>query len=197
MTKREHLPGVLEGMRAAGALSRLTVREIPDGSRCDHARCRRRRGEPVRRRPATTPPSIPQINSAALGPMLTLAKVMEQNPALNCSGIGVYREPGSTLAQHRAALEEERRALTNHEAAIMNIAALLRDNIRPIKSTPIGSYDMKHVVQRAIGSYVSNGDLIAAALIAKYPYRHIDGPNVELGMSQRDVNRLRNVRPRT
>jgi len=50
---------------------------------------------------------------------------------------------------------------------------------------------MKHVVERAIGRYVANGELIAAALMAGYPMGPVAGSNTAFGMSQRDVNRVR------
>ena len=50
---------------------------------------------------------------------------------------------------------------------------------------------MKHVVEDTISRYVSNGELIAAALITGYPWLHIDGPNADFDMSARDVDRLR------
>lgn len=53
---------------------------------------------------------------------------------------------------------------------------------------------MKHVVENAIGRYVSNGELIAAALIAGYPHRYTDGLNAQFGMSTRDVRRMRSMR---
>lgn len=43
VTKREHLPRVLDAMRTVNATKRLTVRAVPDGTDCTHARCRRRR----------------------------------------------------------------------------------------------------------------------------------------------------------
>lgn len=192
VTKRDHLPAVLEGMRAAGALSRLTVRSIPDGAHCDHARCRRRRGEPITPRPV--PPSAPAIDSMSLGPLRTLAEVMEQHPELSHYGIGVFYQPGRTPDQRRAEVAEQRRTLVAHEGEVMRIAAWLRENVTPIKTTTIGSYDMKHIVENAIGTYVSNGELTAAALVANYPHRYTDSPNLRLGMSKRDVHRLRNAR---
>ena len=61
-------------------------------------------------------------------------------------------------------------------------------NIAPIKTPTLDSYRMKHVVERAIGEYVTNGDLIAAALMAGYPMSRPHGPNepnAEFGTSKR------------
>lgn len=195
VTKREHLPAVRDGLRAAGALSRLTVRAIPDGAHCNHARCRRRRGEPAARRPAISPPFTPVVDSSSLGPLRTLAEVMEQHPELSYFGIGVYSQARLAPAERRAELAAQRHTLTEHETAVMAIAAWLRENIGPIKTTAAGSYDLKHVAEKALGNYVSNGELIAAALVANYPHSYTEGPNMRFGMSKRDVTRLRNVRP--
>lgn len=98
MTKREHLDGIAAVLDAAGALSRLTVRSVPNAAHCEHASCRRRRGEPpaprmVRSRLDHRPSGVD------FGPLLSLAEVMEQHPQLNTFGIGVFapsaRQPDS------------------------------------------------------------------------------------------------------
>ncbi|MFD3427318.1 hypothetical protein [Nocardia fluminea] len=47
VTKRAHLPHVLDAMRTADAVARLTVRAVPDGTHCTHARCQRRHSGPA------------------------------------------------------------------------------------------------------------------------------------------------------
>lgn len=189
VAKREHLTGIAAALDAVGALSRLTVRAVPDAARCEHASCRRRRGEPPVQRTAllraTAPPSV------VFGPMLSLAAVMEQHPLLSYFGIGAFRHRGQTAEQRRAEIAAGRTTLIEHEESVREIAIWLRDNVRPIKTPTVGSYGMKHVVEKTISRYVSNGEFIAAALIAGYPYRHIDGPNADFGMSARDVGQLR------
>ena len=51
------------------------------------------------------------------------------------------------------------------------------------------SYHLKHVAERLIGEYVSNGQLIAVALHLGFQ-REIDGPNCTFNMFARDVKRL-------
>jgi hypothetical protein len=51
-----------------------------------------------------------------------------------------------------------------------------------------GSYGMKHLVERAIGQYMPNGVLIAATLMAGYPWKGPHRPNVVLGMSKRHID---------
>lgn len=123
------------------------------------------------------------------GSALSLAKVMEQHPQLNLFGIGTFDPRSKGPEQRQAELADGRARLVEREAAVLEIATWLRENIAPIKTPTIGSYRMKHVVEKAIGEYVANGELIAAALIAGYSWRYTDGPNPLLGMSERDVKR--------
>ncbi|WP_228032577.1 hypothetical protein, partial [Mycolicibacterium sp. P9-22] len=46
-----------------------------------------------------------------------------------------------------------------------------------------------HLAESSIGHYVTNGQLIAAALIAGYPMREAGGPNPLFGMRKRDLDR--------
>lgn len=124
---------------------------------------------------------------------LTLAEVMQQHPLLTYFGIGVFDPLRKTPEQRRTELAAGREELASNEDNVREVAAWLRANVTPIKTPTQGSYGMKHVVERQLGRYVSNGELIADALIVGYPFRHVEGPNVLLGMSQRDVKRLKST----
>lgn len=124
------------------------------------------------------------------GPMLSLAQVMEEHPQLSYFGIGVYDPSSKTPDQRRNELADECAKLVAREAAVVEIATWLRENVTPIKTPTVGSYHMKHVAEEAMGEYVSNGELIAAALIAGYAVKYTDGPNPLFGMSARDLKRL-------
>lgn len=51
-----------------------------------------------------------------------------------------------------------------------------------------GSYTMKHVAENLRGRYVSNGELIAGAVLTGLPYRrHDDSPNVALALPVAEV----------
>jgi len=196
VTKREHLEGIVAALNAADALSRLTVRSVPDAARCEHASCRRRRGEPPVPAQLTsrTSPSRP---APLLGPTLSLAEVMQQHPLLNSFGIGIYEPRRKTPEQRQAELADQREALVGQEAKVVEVATWLRENVTPIKTPTVGSYGMKHMVERAIDKYVTNGELIAAALIGGYPFRYTAGPNMQFGMSARDVKRIDSARRTT
>ncbi|WP_088283656.1 hypothetical protein [Kineosporia sp. A_224] len=119
-----------------------------------------------------------------------LAEVMQEHPLLSNFGIGVFDAHRKTTEQRRDELEEGRAILAGREAVIFDTVAWLRDNVTPIKTPAVSSYGMKHVMERTIGVYTTNGEFIAAALIAGYSFKYAR-PNVLFGMSARDVSRLR------
>jgi hypothetical protein len=118
---------------------------------------------------------------------------MEQHPLLSDYGIGVY-DPfrKRTTEQRQAELVRDRASLIKSEARIQEVTAWLYEHVKPIKTTKISSYGMKHVVERITGVYISNGEFIAAALIAGYPYKY-EQPNVLFGMSNKDVTHLQKL----
>jgi len=120
----------------------------------------------------------------------TLAEVMEEHPLLNYFGIGAFNTLRKTPEERRVEVAAQRDELAAHEKGVAEVAAWLRQNIAPIKTPGIGSYSLKHLIEKQMGRYVSNGEAIAAALIVKYAFRY-ETPNVAFGMSRRDVNRLR------
>ncbi len=120
----------------------------------------------------------------------TLAEVMQEHPLLNSFGIGVFDPRRKTSEQRRAEFAAGREELVAREATVLEIAAWLRENITPIKTPNFDSYGMKHVVERVVGEYITNGEFIAAALIAGYSFKYGEGPNMQFGMSARDVKRV-------
>jgi hypothetical protein len=193
VTKREHLAGIVAALDTAGALPRLTVRSVPDAARCGHPSCRRRHGEPSL---APAAPRAARVNAVEdpgadvrqAAPLLSLQAVMEQQPRLTSFGFGVFEEWRKTAGQRREELDQGRDELVRSEDRVLRVRDWLLANISPIKTPTLGSYRMKHVVERAIGEYVTNGDLIAAALMAGYPMSRPQGANAEFGMSKRDVD---------
>lgn len=122
-----------------------------------------------------------------------LAEVMTAHPELNDFGIGVFDAHRKPRHQREEELAQQRRELAARERDVLEVAHWLQANITPIATPGVGSYGLKHLVERRIGRYVTNGEAIAAALIVGYPHRYgrTTGPNVLFGMSQRDYNRLR------
>jgi hypothetical protein len=202
ITKREHLSGIAAKLDAAGALPRLTVRAMPNAATCTHASCRRRRGEPPSiathpggrpESPATGPESR-RDRSTAWATDLSLDDVMAREPQLCDHGFGVFVDRSKTVEQRRQQLQSERDDLRRREAIVVRVRDWLLANIAPIKTPTAGSYGMKHVVEKAIGEYITNGELIAAAMMAGYPMSRPHGPNVDFGMSKRDVDAARATR---
>jgi hypothetical protein len=190
-TKRAYLPTIVAKLDQAGALSRLTVRDVPDGRSCNHTTCRRRRGEPAPRRSRITsasPAGWSARPAVALSSARTLAEVMEEHPSLNEFGFGAFDPQRKRREQRQQEIAAGRQQLRGQEDLAIAVRDWLAANIAPIKTCTAGSYGMKHLVERAIGQYVPNGVLIAAALMAGYPWKGPHGPNVVLGMSKRHID---------
>ncbi|GAA5102994.1 hypothetical protein [Haloechinothrix salitolerans] len=117
-------------------------------------------------------------------------QVLDNQPQLTFFGFGVFYDRRESAAERQREFLVERAELLQQEAHVTKIRDWLLQNIAPIKTPRQGSYGVKHVVERAMGTYVSNGELIAAALMADYPMARPHG-NVDLGMSQRDLDRAR------
>jgi len=60
----------------------------------------------------------------------------------------------------------------------------LRENFVPLKTKTRGSYGLKHVVENAVKTYISNGALIAAAILEGYKYEQ-DGINAHIYCRQK------------
>ncbi len=56
---------------------------------------------------------------------------------------------------------------------------------RKTKTPAVDSYDLKHVIERRIGRYVSNGATIVAAYRCGYPMGQVDGFDCLIGISKR------------
>ena len=122
---------------------------------------------------------------------LSLQEVMEKEPLLTGFGFGVFDQGRKSAEQRRHELQSGRDELRRQEDRVVRVRDWLLANVAPIKTPTVGSYGMKHIVEKAIGEYVTNGELIAAALMAGYPKGRLHGHNAEFGMSKRDVDRAR------
>jgi hypothetical protein len=145
---------------------------------------RRRKAEIHAHQAATGKPYL-----VARRQIIALAEVMQQHPRLNSFGIGVFDPLRKTAEQRRTELAAGREELAGGMTMVMETAAWLRENITPIKTPTVSSYTVKHVMERATGRYVTNGEFIAAALVAGYTFKY-DQPNVLFGMSARDLRRM-------
>jgi hypothetical protein len=121
-----------------------------------------------------------------------LAEAMQQHPLLTPYGIGVFEPRRFTRSEREVELAANRDQLAGREAVVMETVAWLHENITPIKTPNFSSYSVKHVMERTTGLYVTNGEFIAAALIADYTFRYYQ-PNVLFGMSARDMKRVQSA----
>ena len=148
----------------------------------------RRRKAEIRTFQAAT--GVPYMEARRQTALPTLAEVMEEHPLLNDFGIGAFDPWRKTGQQRLDEIAAGRVRLAASEDRVMEIVFWLRDNITPIKTPKFSSYGLKHVLEHSpCGWYVTNGEFIAAAFIAGYPYKY-DAPNPLFGMSARDVRRL-------
>jgi hypothetical protein len=129
-----------------------------------------------------------------------LAVVMTENPLLNAYGIGASQFTRS-IPDRRAELAEWRSELRSSADRVEMIREWLVTNIayRQTVNPDAGSYHLKHLAEEDLQSYVTNGELIAAAIIAGYAYRSNseNAPNVDFAMSARSITAVRaRVRPK-
>lgn len=115
-----------------------------------------------------------------------LAAAMVEEPRLNANGMGPGAYSG-TLQERRDRFDRWRTELRSRADHVEKVRAWLVENVDPRKTVnpAAGSYSLKHIAEELLGEYVSNGELIAAAIIAGYPYRREGGssPNVSFGMT--------------
>lgn len=116
--------------------------------------------------------------------------VLNREPSLTDHGFGVFDGHRLSREERRQKLAAGRENLRESLATVVRIHEWLRANIRPIKTPDKGSYGTKHIAENAMGEYVTNGQFIAAALMAGYPMGTPDGPNAAFGMSKKDLDRF-------
>lgn len=117
--------------------------------------------------------------SVASRQVRTLAEVMDEQPTLGAAGFGGRRSTPAELA--------DRDELRGSAPGVDEVREWLLANLAPSRTPTESSYALKHDAERALGRYVPNGELIAAALTAGYPIsRPGDGPNVNVAVSRRD-----------
>lgn len=124
-----------------------------------------------------------------------LAITMVREPALNYNGIGghgTYR--GRPPEERQQIYQKLRHQLRAHAKDVAITLDWMAKNLAPRKTVNragLSSYGLKHLVERDIG-YISNGTFIAAAVIARYPYRFdMDSPNADVGVSLRSVKAVK------
>lgn len=123
-----------------------------------------------------------------------LAVAMHREPQLNVNGFGAGMYSRSAQ-ERREQFAMWRSQLRGSAARVDEIREWLVRHVdaRQTVNANAGSYHLKHLAEEDLGSYVSNGELIAAAIIAGYSYRRKGNgsPNATFGMSARSITDLR------
>lgn len=126
----------------------------------------------------------------ASGVEARLAITMARHSELNDFGIGLYGGHKDKPEHETTVINlTNRQTLRSSGKAVEATVAWLRENIEPTRTINQrrSSYGIKHVADKDIG-YITNGVLIAAGIIAGYPYKIVPGsPNVSFGMSERSL----------
>jgi hypothetical protein len=117
-----------------------------------------------------------------------LNRVLDDHPWLSTFGMGLSRTLGATVEEQKTKFDRYRQELRDALPGVARVYYWLIAEIGMISTPTRGSYGLKHVAENAIGHYVTNGEFIAAALIAGYPMREQRGPNALFGVRKRDVD---------
>ena len=117
-----------------------------------------------------------------------ITAVVRTLPQLTSFGMGLYANgAGLSVVEYAHHFRAKQAALLADVEAFAAVCAWL-ETILPRQTMSYGSYYLKHVCERALGQYVSNGVFIAAAVHCGFPYQLLPGsPNVRFGMSKRSI----------
>ncbi|WP_251153758.1 hypothetical protein [Cellulosimicrobium sp. Marseille-Q4280] len=128
-----------------------------------------------------------------------LAVAMLEHPRLNFSGLGMAFFGNTPREQRMQEFRASRQSLRSAAGRVEELRHWLLQTFEPRQTVydGAGSYGLKHIAEEVLreqmGGYVSNGELIAAALIAGYVHeqRPGDEPNVWFGMRAAGVKAAR------
>lgn len=122
-----------------------------------------------------------------------LAITMAKHPELNDFGIGLFDGGRGLSDEERHAQNVQNRGILRASAAaVTSTVTWLQENVKPTRTinTRHTSYGIKHIAEKDIG-YITNGVMIAAGIIAQYPYEIVPGsPNVPFGMSEKSLKEV-------
>ena len=119
-----------------------------------------------------------------------IAAVLEREPLLNSFGIGLFYDgvPRTILERATEIRKAREELLASEEECTLACEWLTaRQKVKMINRSH-SSYGYKHMVENAVGRYISNGAFIAAAIHCGFPYRTFhDSPNVLFGISEKSL----------
>lgn len=103
--------------------------------------------------------------------IIDLEKIMETHPTLNTIGFGLSNcTRYNSVAERRAAMVQHRSDLLDQLDICERVSRWLRESTKAVVriNRNYGSYTWKHIAEKEIGTYVSNGAFIAAAIFCGY-----------------------------
>lgn len=116
--------------------------------------------------------------------------VIAKVPQLNDFGIGLFGGgKGKTAEQREVEFKQNQEDLLNNVEVFERVCEWLarKEKIKS-KNPHHTSYGLKHIAEQQIGTYVTNGVFIAAAIHCGFPYYLIpDSPNVQFGISEKSL----------
>jgi hypothetical protein len=124
-----------------------------------------------------------------------IAKVIQQEPRLTDFGLGIFEYPGQKPPSHHPLYEAflaEQKELFDAEKRCTAICAWLTGVVMRKTINPNAySYGLKHLCEREIGRYVTNGELIAACIHMGLTFAQAGSrsPNVCFNISSRWLKR--------
>ena len=125
-------------------------------------------------------------------------QLLEDHPGLTEIGIETPPDPDSEYDQRREDFDAVRDSIYESQRRVGLVHDWLLANVGRTETAPqdgISSRSVKHIAERGIRKHVSNGVLIAAALLAGYPMLEVpDSPDRIFGMSQQDLKELQKMR---
>ncbi|WP_182375311.1 hypothetical protein [Pseudomonas putida] len=105
-----------------------------------------------------------------------LRRVLKKNPDLSSNGFITHRTRDCFERMRVDTFKSPRFALEFDDCCRVLATA------KRVKTPTVGSYGLKHTVERLVGNYISNGALICAAIALGFTTKH-SGPNVLVGVS--------------
>lgn len=123
-----------------------------------------------------------------------IQKILDLHPQLNDFGIGLYEHGrGLTSEELKCQLEKNRQELLESEEACTRACQWLQ-SLEKVKTINLdaSSYAIKHYAEPVIG-YLTNGQLITAAIHSGFAYKMNEGPNVHFGISKKSLRNAFNI----
>lgn len=122
-----------------------------------------------------------------------LAIVMNRIPDLSDFGFGIYNMEKMNRANSAIKLAEERAILLGKHEVVEQTKLWILKNIEPIRTINYkrSSYSLKHMAERSMKVYITNGTFIAAAILAGFDFKVAsEGANAFFAMSEKSIKQI-------